>query len=57
MPTVRYAENKIFPRRVFLKKLGTFTQSNRVLTIPDPNAEDMGILDDPRKSDEQGGLL
>jgi hypothetical protein len=57
LPSVRYSENKIWPKRVFLKKFGCFTHSSKVLQIQDANAADQGILDDPSEYEEQGGLI
>jgi hypothetical protein len=59
LPTVRYSENKIWPKRVFLKKFSTFTHSSRVLSLEntDANVQEIGLRDDPLKSEEQGGLI
>ena len=57
VPTVRYAENKIWPKRVFLKKFSTFMQASRVLTMEPSDKGDRGLLDDPNKVEEQGGLV
>jgi hypothetical protein len=59
LPTVRYSENKIWPKRVFLKKFATFTHSSKVLSLDsiDANGQEIGLLDDPQKEIEQGGLI
>lgn len=57
LPTVRYSEDKIWPKRVFLKKFSTFSHSSKVLELRSPNVEDTGLLDDPNKTEEQGGLI
>jgi hypothetical protein len=57
LPSVRYAEDKIWPKRVYLKKFSLFNHANKVLTITDPLASETGLVEDPRKSFEQGGLI
>lgn len=57
LPSVRYSEDKIWPRRVFLKKFPLFTYASKVLTRVNPGDEDTGLVDDPRKNLEQDGLI
>lgn len=59
LPPVRYSEDKIWPKRVFLKKFSTFTHSSRVLSLEsaEANSQEIGLLDDARKELEQGGLI
>ena len=56
LPNLRYSEDKIFPKRVFLKKFGTFSHPSKVLSLEPANIEETGLLDDPMKADE-GGLI
>lgn len=57
LPTLRYSEDKIFPKKVYLKKVSTFTLANDILKEKDPDYMDVGILDDSEKENDQGGLV
>jgi hypothetical protein len=57
LPTVRYSEDKIWPKRVFLKKFSTFSHSSKVLELVSADIGDTGLLDDPNKADELGGII
>jgi hypothetical protein len=57
LPNVRYSEDKIWVKRVFLKKFPLFNYANKVLTQYDPNIDETGLLDDPRKEMEYEGII
>ncbi|MFA5048649.1 MAG: hypothetical protein WC516_06515 [Patescibacteria group bacterium] len=57
VPSVRYAEDKIWPKKVYLKKFTMFTYPETKLKFMDPNLSEIGIIDDPRKTMEYEGIL
>jgi hypothetical protein len=57
LPNIRYSEEKIFPKRFFLKKYARLNVPGKILSLQDPDIEDQGILESPEEEEEQGGLL
>lgn len=55
VPSVRYNEDKVFPRKVLLKKFPMFNLPNKLLKPKDANEDLQGLLDNPRSEEE--GLI
>ena len=57
LPNLRYSEDKIYPKKVFIKKFDSFNYAGKVLKIYDPNTDDLGLIESPVSIEEQGGLI
>lgn len=57
LPNLRYSEDKIFPKKVFLKKFAAFNHADKILKFINSDDEDLGILDSPKEIEEAGGLI
>jgi len=56
LPPLRYSEDKIWPKRVYLKKFTTFTHPSRVLSLASVQSAGDGLLGDTRALVE-GGMI
>jgi hypothetical protein len=57
LPNLRYSENKLWPKKMLMKKLAVMDIPGKVLKQTDANQYETGLVDDPRKELEIGGLI